>query len=241
MRKGLAELKTIAYIRVSTREQADEGISLQMQREKAAEYARLNDLGEVEAIEDAGYSGKTMNRPGIQRLIELCEAGQVGHVMVYKLDRLTRRTRDLLRLVEEVFPRNGVHLHSLREQVDTSSAMGNFFLTIMGALAEMERRLIGERTSEALQSKRGRGECVGPVPFGFDLADDGERLLPNPGELAVVEQMKAWHSQGASLREIARRLNAERVPTKREHGRRWHASTVRYILSNDLYESQEVA
>ena len=232
--------KTIGYSRVSTGEQAEKGSSLPAQREKIAAYAVLHDLGEVEIIEDAGASGKDLGRAGMQELLARCEAGEVGHVIVYKLDRLTRRTRDLLYLVDDVFTANGVHFHSLTESVDTSTALGKFFLTLMGALAQMQRDLIAERTRDVLQSKKARGELVGAVPFGFALAADGEHLESVPEEFRVLQKMQAWHEGGASLQEIARRLNTQKVPTKK--GGRWHARTVAYMLRNDMHTlSGEVA
>lgn len=223
--------KVIGYIRVSTREQAESGCSLQAQREKIAAYALLHDLGEVEIIEDAGCSGKDLNRDGVRQLLDACERGEVGHVIVYKLDRLTRKTRDLLFVIEDVFTRHEVGFHSLSENVDTSTAMGKFFLTLMGALAQMQRDLIAERTRDVLQSKKARGEVVGTVPFGFER--DGDDLVPVLEELDVIERMQEWQQDGESLRGIARRLNAAEVPTKK--GGSWHARTVGYMLRNDLY------
>jgi|LSQX01.2.fsa_nt_gb DNA invertase Pin-like site-specific DNA recombinase len=230
-------MKTIGYTRVSTREQAETGCSLQAQRDKIHAYALLHDLGEVEIIEDAGCTGKDLGRGGARRLIGLCEDRQVAHVIVYKLDRLTRRTRDLLYLVDDVFSANGVAFHSLSESIDTGTAMGTFFLTLMGALAQMQRDLIAERTRDVLHAKKDRGEVVGTVPFGF--MRDGDDLLPVPEELQVIVRMRRWQEAGLSLREIARRLNDREVPTKR--GGMWHARTVAYMLKNDLYATAEEA
>lgn len=223
--------KVYGYIRVSTREQAETGCSMQAQREKIAAYALLHDLGEVEIIEDGGCSGKDLNRNGVRQLIAACKRGEVEHVIVYKLDRLTRKTRDLLFVIEDIFTKHGVSFHSLTENVDTSTAMGKFFLTLMGALAQMQRDLIAERTRDVLQSKKARGEVVGTVPFGFER--DGDNLVPVLEELDVIARMQDWQQDGASLRGIAQRLNDAEVPTKK--GGSWHARTVGYMLQNDLY------
>ena len=104
----------------------------------------------------------------------------VNHVIVVKMDRLTRSVRDLLYLVEDVFTRNHVEFHSINEKIDTSSAQGRFFLTIMGAMSEMERGLISERTAEALTHIRKSGRKTGgDVPFGFK-ADDNVYLEEYP-------------------------------------------------------------
>jgi len=154
-------MKVMGYVRVSTEEQAREGISLEVQEDKVKKYADLHNLDLVEVIRDEGKSGKDLNREGIQKVITLCKDRSVDHLVVYKMDRLTRRTLDLLTLVEEVFKPNRVQFHSISEKVDTSTAQGKFFLTITGAMAQMERDLISERTREALQYKISKGENVG--------------------------------------------------------------------------------
>ena len=101
-------MKAVGYIRVSTEEQAREGISLEAQEDKVKKYADLHNLDLVEVIRDEGKSGKDLNREGIQKVISLCKDRSVDHLVVYKMDRLTRRTLDLLTLVEEVFKPNRV-------------------------------------------------------------------------------------------------------------------------------------
>ena len=166
-RADVANPRAVGYVRVSTLEQAREGISLDAQEARIRAYAAAKDLDLAEVLRDEGLSGKDLDRPGVQRLIAACQAGEVGAVIVAKLDRLSRRTRDLLNLVEDVFQAHNVALHSLHETVDTSCASGRFFLRIMGALAEMERELIGERTAAALAHKRALGERLGTTPLGY--------------------------------------------------------------------------
>ena len=147
------------------------------------------------------------------------------------MDRLTRRTLDLLTLVEEVFKPNKVQFHSITERVDTSTAQGKFFLTIIGAMSQMERDLISERTSEALGYKISQGENVGSPPLGF-LAEN-KKLSRIDGEFEVVEHIKRLKRKKLSLRQIANRLNEQEIPTKR--GGSWYAEMVRYILRNSRY------
>ena len=230
-------MKAVGYIRVSTEEQVREGISLEVQEDKVKKYADLHNLRLTEIIRDEGKSGKDLDREGIQKIITLCKDRSVDHLIVYKMDRLTRRTLDLLTLVEEVFKPNKVQFHSITERVDTSTAQGKFFLTIIGAMSQMERDLISERTSEALRYKISQGENVGSPPLGF-LAED-KKLYRIDGEFEVVEHIKRLKRKKLSLRQIANRLNEQEIPTKR--GGSWYAGTVRYILRNGRYKQEKKA
>ena len=225
------KMKAVGYIRVSTEEQVREGISLEVQEDKVKKYADLHNLRLTEIIRDEGKSGKDLDREGMQKVMTLCRDRSVDHLIVYKMDRLTRRTLDLLTLVEEVFKPNKVQFHSITERVDTSTAQGKFFLTIIGAMSQMERDLISERTSEALGYKISQGENVGSPPLGF-LAEN-KKLSRIDGEFEVVEHIKRLKRKKLSLRQIANRLNEQRIPTKR--GGFWYAGTVRYILRNSRY------
>lgn len=153
------------------------------------------------------------------------------------MDRLTRRTLDLLTLVEEVFKPNSVQFHSISEKVDTSTAQGKFFLTITGAMAQMERDLISEGTREALQYKISKGEPVGSPPLGFAAED--KKLAKIEEELETVRYIKSLKRKRLSLRQIANRLNEQRISTKR--GGTWYAATVRYILRNIRYKKAKEA
>jgi len=226
-------VRTIGYIRVSTEEQAREGISLKVQEAKTKTYAELHNLGEIEIVKDEGKSGKNLNREGVQEVMRLAKKKKISHIVVYKMDRLTRRTLDLLTLVEEVFIPNDVKFHSITEKIDTSTAQGKFFLTIVGAMSQMERDLISERTSEALRYKISQGEPVGSPPLGF-AANGDKKLHEIKSELAVIEHIKSLKRKKLSLRQIANRLNEQDIPTKR--GGSWYAGTIRYILQNGRYK-----
>jgi len=165
-------MRTVGYIRVSTQEQEKNGISLESQAQKINAYVLLKGLGEVEIISDPGVSGKDLNRAGIQELIERVRAGEANTVIVYKLDRLSRRTQDSLNLIEE-FTRRKVDFHSISENVDTESPTGKFFLTVVSAISQMERDLLGERTADVLEMKKIKGEWVGRVTIGFRLSREG--------------------------------------------------------------------
>lgn len=207
--------QAVGYIRVSTDEQAREGISLEMQAVKVRSYAELNDLALVDIIQDAGISGKsTRARPGVQTLMDLVKARNINAVIVYKLDRLARNTVECLNMAQQM-DKCGVALHSISERLDTQSALGRFFFTLTASLAEMERNLIAERTTAALAQKRSRGEKTGgSVPYGF-VADDAGRLVEHPEEQAAIRRMRELRCQGFSYQRIAERLTDEGIFTRK--------------------------
>lgn len=126
-----------------------------------------------------------------------------------------------------------MEFHSITEKVDTSTAQGKFFLTIIGAMAQMERDLIGERTKEALRYKKSKLEVYSPVPFGFDKQDG--HIKPNKQELRVVALMKKLRRRELSYQGIVNYLSRENIPTKK--GRSWSKSTVCGILRNPIYSN----
>lgn len=215
------------YARVSTAEQAAEGLSLDAQEAKIRAYAQIHDLKLVEIIREEGASGKSLKRPELQRLLSLLCSKEREALIVWKLDRLTRSTRDLLHLIEDVFKASNTRLFSISEQIDTETATGKFFLTIMGAMAQMEREVISERTSFALDLKRQREEHLGSIPYGYKK--DGKLLVKDDNEQKWIRKMKKWRKQGLSYADIAFWLNEHRVPSKRK-GASWGPSAVFYIL-----------
>jgi DNA invertase Pin-like site-specific DNA recombinase len=197
-------MKAVGYTRVSTEDQVKEGISLDAQKAKIEAYASINSLELLEIICDEGASGKSLEREGIVRLLELVDAGEVVAVIVYKLDRLSRKTLDTLSLIES-FESKDIAFHSISERVDTKSATGRFFLTILSAIAQMERDMIAERTKDALAHKKQKGEWVGRVPFGFRIQNN--TLLEDPEQIKVIQKAKRLRRSGKSLREISRALS----------------------------------
>ncbi len=220
--------QALGYARVSTDEQAREGVSLEAQVARIRAYAQAKELELADVLTDDGISGKTLDRPALRELVARCERGEVRNVVVVKLDRLTRRTRDLLALVDDLFLARQIELHSVSESLDTSTPHGRFVLTLFGGLAQMERELIGERTRSALAYKRQQRQPTSHAPLGFQANSSRERMEPVPEELAIVRRiLEAWRA-GGTYAGIAAHFNGEGVPTKR--GGRWHASTVRGIV-----------
>ncbi len=225
----------VGYVRVSREEQAKEGVSLELQRTRISAYAAAKGLSLVAVYADEGASGKELDRPGLHRLFERCASGQVGHVILWKLDRLTRRTRHLLNLVEDVLIACRIEIHSVCESLDTSSPHGRFVVTLFGGLAQMERELIADRTRGALAWKRENGMPTSHPPLGFRPVGKHARMEPVPEELNVVRHIFGLRRAGLSYRSIAATLNAEAVPTKR--GARWHHTTVvRVVAARARYQ-----
>ncbi len=230
-----AATKAVGYVRVSTDEQATEGVSLEAQEAKLRAYCTLRGLDLVELVVDPGVSaGKALDRrEGGRRILDLVRHREVGVVVAYKLDRLFRDCADCL-TVTAGWDRAGIALHLIDlggQTLDTSSAMGRFFLTVMAGAAELERNQIRERTAAALGHKRAKGEKTGGrCPFGYRLAADGVHLEEEPAEQTVVATVLALRQDGLSIRAIAARLNEDNVPAR---GKRWHPTTVKRLLDRE--------
>ncbi len=222
-------MKQIAagYIRVSTEEQVESKLSLQAQEEKIKAYAKLHDIELLTIETDSAISGKKLERPALKTILNLIESNQINAVIVSKLDRLSRSVMDTLRLLES-FKKSKIVFHSIQEKIDTKSATGRFFLTITAAFAEMERGLISERTSAALQEKRRQGKRAGEIPYGYDLQKDGETLKPNPIEQEAIALMQRLRKKDRSLRYIGNILTKRGYKTKK--GGEWRAQTIKMIL-----------
>jgi site-specific DNA recombinase len=221
-------MPAIGYIRVSTDKQADRGVSLDAQADKIRAMAVVHNAELLDIIVDGGESAKSLNRPGMARLLALVDAGAVQTVIIAKLDRLTRSVKDLCTLLER-FERRRVALISVAESLDTGSAAGRLVLNIMTAVSQWEREAIGERTRDALSHKRRRGERVGNIPFGSRLAADGEHLEPEPGEQAVLAEIRRLRCDGVTMRAIAASLNGCCYRTRR--GTAWRLESVARVLN----------
>jgi len=227
-------MHAVLYIRVSTTEQATEGVSLEAQEARLRAYCTMRGLEVVEVVTDAGVSaGKALDaREGGRRVLELIGSGAAGAVVAYKLDRLFRDCADCLTVTRE-WDRTSVALHLVDlggQTLDTSTAMGRFFLTVMAGAAELERGLVGERTKSALAHKRSKGEKTGGrVPYGWQLGADGKTLEPHAGEQELMAVGREYRDAGLSLRGIASRLEAHGLQSR--SGRRFSAQGISTVLA----------
>jgi len=154
-------INVVGNTRVSTEEQARDVVSLGAHEDKIRAYAVVKDWTLTEVIRDARHSAKSLKRPGMARQLALVEAGQVDVVMVYKLDRLTRSVVDLGKLME-LLKRKRVDLVSLQGSLDATTATGELLMNLLATVSQWERKVIGERTRDALQHLKAQGNMTMP-------------------------------------------------------------------------------
>ncbi|HEV3092339.1 MAG TPA: recombinase family protein [Candidatus Cybelea sp.] len=221
---------TIGYARVSTQEQGTEGVSLKAQCARIAAYCNAMDWLPREIITDAGQSAKTLRRPGMAKVLADVRRGSISRVVIFRLDRITRSTRDLADLIELFWSFN-TSLVSVSESLDTETAAGRLVVNMLGVVAQWEREAIAERTAEALAHKRRNGLVYGRTPFGFRRIDD--RLVRDEVQQHALRKARAMRSAGDSLRRIAAELEAMQV-TSNNGAARWHPQTVKAILNSQM-------
>lgn len=204
----------LAYVRVSTVEQAQEGASLDAQEAALVEAAERKGF-RVEVVREEGRSGKSLNgRPALQDALARLDRGDAAALYAQRLDRLSRSVADFAHLLDRA-KRKGWTVAVLDADVDTSTPSGEFLVNVLASAAQYERRIIGARTRDALAQRRREGVRLG---------------RPSVLSRDVVARVVALRGTGASLRAIADSLNAEGVPTAHK-GAKWHASTVRKVLA----------
>ena len=217
----------VVYVRVSTDGQVEDGVSIEAQQTKLNAWCIANDY-EVLAIEtDAGLSGgRADNRPALQSAIELaCKTKSA--LVVYSLSRLARSTKDTIAIGEKL-DKAGADLVSLSEKIDTTSAAGKMVFRMLAVMAEFERDQVSERTRFAMSHKKSKGERVGSVPFGFDVAGDGVALVRNEAEQTAITLITELRAAGETYQAIASELEQRGILTK--NGKtKWQPMTVRNI------------
>lgn len=207
-------MSIIGYCRVSTDAQGDSGAGLEAQRAAIVAESGRRGWGEVALYVDVASGKSTKRRPRLAAALEVLSAGDARVLVVAKLDRLSRSLLDFAALMAAA-QRDGWSIVALDIGVDTSTINGELVASIIMALAQWERRIIGQRTKDALVSVRGKGTRLGrPTTVTRDA-------------VAIIAAMRG---QGASLRQVAGALNGARVPTA-QGGREWYASTVRAVES----------
>ena len=196
--------KAIIYIRVSTGRQAAEGESLEMQEKRLRAYCVAQGFDVHEVIRDEGVSAKTplALRPGGKRLLSQLGLA-IRHVVVLKFDRMFRNTLDALATISH-FNKVGISLHALDfggQAIDTSTAFGQLIVTLRAGFAQMERDICRERTLDTVRHKRGKGESLGQIPFGY--TNQGGQLVEDPRRPQVLAEIRRMHATGKGLRAIA--------------------------------------
>lgn len=219
-REGSARMRVIGYTRVSTDEQGRSGLGLAAQRQAIERHCAARDW-DVTWMSDEGVSAKSLARPALQEALSVVRRHEAEAVVVAKLDRLSRSVQDFAGLLDSA-RKQGWAIVAIDLGVDTTTSAGELVANVMAAVAQWERRAIGERTSAALRAAQARGVHVGR-PASLDAV--------------VEERLLSLREDGLSLARIAALLNAENVPGA--HGGRWHPSTVARVLRR-LASRQEV-
>ena len=192
------------YIRVSTDSQAEEGYSIDAQKEQLAAYCIAKGWKNYQFYIDGGYSGSSLDRPEIQRLIKDAKNNQISNCLVFKLDRLSRSQKDTLYIIEDVFNTYGVGFISLNESMDTTTPMGRLMIGILSAFAQLERENIQLRTRMGMKERVKSGLWMGGkrIPFGYDYDPIQGILVPNK-DADTVRKIYDLYIQGYSAQKIA--------------------------------------
>ncbi|GGI97684.1 recombinase family protein [Paenibacillus hunanensis] len=220
-------MRVAIYIRVSTDMQAEDGFSVEGQRSRLISYAESQDWTITDFYIDDGYSAKDLKRPAMQQMLYEVKEQKFDVVLVYKLDRLTRSVANLHELLEE-FDANNVKFKSATEIFETTTAMGRFFITLVGAMAEWERGTISERVRFGVEQMVKEGKRPGGIfPFGY--TSTGEFI---PEEAALIREAAQLYMSGLGYKSVAMRLNSL---GKLRRGKLWTDATVSYTLENPFY------
>lgn len=224
--------RVAVYVRVSTEEQAQSGYSIAAQLEKLEGMCRAQGWDMLPAYVDDGCSGKDMDRPAVQRLIEDAKRRAFDFVLLYKLDRLSRRLGDLISL-GEMLERLGIGLRSMTEPFDTTYPAGKLLFNMLGSFAQFERELIGERTRLGLRRRLKEGKWNGLPPFGYRR--NGDLLELHPGEAPFAKRVfSLFLEERLGITMIARRMRQEDQATRRRGGK-WHRNSVWNMLTSPVY------
>ena len=216
--------KAIGYIRVSTEQQAEQGVSIETQQAKIEAWCELNEYELTGIYDDAGISGLCMkNSPQLQAALSAVKKDKAP--LVYSFSRLASSSDDLIATAKQLGKR-GADLVSISERIDTTGAAGKMLFRILAVLPEFERDLVSERTTAALAHKKATMQKYAPVPFGYKEVEG--RLEVVHEEAQVVSEILNMRGSGHTLAAIAETMNSRGIPGKR--GGTWYPSTVKYLI-----------
>lgn len=225
------EIKRAAvYTRVSTTEQANEGYSIEEQERRCKAQIESKGWTYVGTYSDPGVSGRTMEREGLKSLMADIDSGKVQAVVIYKLDRLSRKQKDTMTIIEDTLLKNNVALVSLNETLDTTTPWGRAMIGILSSFNQMESENIQMRTSMGREAKvKEGGYAGGKPPIGYK-AVDGELVIV-PEEAEIVRLVFELRSENMTLMGIADELNRRGYRTKK--GNKFLHSAIQTILNNE--------
>lgn len=218
------------YIRVSTEDQAREGFSLGEQEEKLLQLCKFKDLEVYKVYKDAGISAKDMeHRPQFQEMLKDMKEGKLNYIVAYKLDRITRSVRDLEELIS-VLEQYNCFLLCDRDDVNTSTANGRFFVRMLTVLSQLEIEIVSERTKFGLNGAIKSGHIPGQRPFGYKSAEDKRMVIDNTTR-PYVEKIFDMYLEGKSFQQIANYFKENNIYPKKN----WKDTTIQKIIDNKIY------
>ena len=218
------------YIRVSTEDQAREGFSLGEQEEKLLALCKFKDLEVYKVYKDAGISAKDMeHRPQFQEMLKDMKDGKINYIVAYKLDRITRSVRDLEELIS-VLEQYNCFLLCDRDDVNTSTANGRFFVRMLTVLSQLEIEIVSERTKFGLNGAIKSGHIPGQRPFGYKSADDKKMIIDNATR-PYIEKIFDLYLEGKSFQQIANYFEENNIYPKKK----WKDTTIQKIIDNKIY------
>lgn len=218
------------YIRVSTEDQAREGFSLGEQEEKLLQLCKFKELEVYKVYKDAGISAKDMeHRPQFQAMLKDMKEGKINYIVAYKLDRITRSVRDLEELIS-VLEQYNCFLLCDRDDVNTSTANGRFFVRMLTVLSQLEIEIVSERTKFGLNGAIKSGHIPGQRPFGYTKSEDKKMIVDNATR-PYIEKIFDMYLEGKSFQQIANYFKENNIYPKKK----WRDTTIQKIIDNKIY------
>ena len=218
------------YIRVSSEDQAREGFSLGEQEEKLLQLCKFKELEVDTVYKEAGISAKDMeHRPQFQEMLKDMKEGKINYIVAYKLDRITRSVRDLEELIS-VLEQYNCFLLCDRDDVNTSTANGRFFVRMLTVLSQLEIEIVSERTKFGLNGAIKLGHIPGQRPFGYKSAEDKRMVIDNSTR-PYVEKIFDMYLEGKSFQQIANYFKENKIFSKKN----WKDTTIQKIIDNKIY------
>jgi site-specific DNA recombinase len=219
------------YTRISTDEE-NQPTSLASQHERLEAFCKVQEDWRIIAHHEDRATGTKLDRPGLQAALDLARQGRIDQLLVYRIDRLSRKVRQLASIAEELDTLNVV-LRSATEPFDTGSAAGRMMLQMLGVFAEFEHATIVDRVTSGIERRAREGRWPnGRIPFGY-TRNENKELIPDERTAPVIRRTFTWYAAGRmGAAAIARRLDAEHAPAP---PRGWQPAVVLWILANEAY------
>lgn len=226
--------KVAIYTRVSTVMQVNDGDSLEMQRERLIGYCKnVLLIDDYEVFEDPGYSGKNTDRPAFQQMMTRLRSGEFSHLLVWKIDRISRNVLDFAQMYSELKSLGVIFISSL-ERFDTGTAMGEAMLKIILVFAELERNMTAERVQAVMLSRATKGQWNGGrIPFGYDYDPETGTFSINSKEAETYYLILDTYEKTESITKTVNHINNLGIKTRQ--GNDWSATTIHKILTNQFY------